>query len=396
MKKYLVLILLLCCVSVMAEERNDGSFVVHMTDNKVDDLKCDIYPAEPKAADIQALFDRGRYVVSIVHSKFGTMVTHKRNTEGIQQSFAVITPWDLKKESKKRLKEGFSLSYYNYLRHYAIYDFRTGISKQEFFEDLDQKKLAKKNKDGLYVTTYASFAAYAQNGHDDVVEQKYDSYTGYADLIEGFKKMAAESWVVGSVSKSYNKYGDRTHYYVIYDKYRDGKGVRQSLGALDTKKELTDYLAQRLKDGYSINRIYCGWANRDYAAEEASANAANDNVFDILSGLMNSVSGLTGKGSSQVSGNTGRDMPVSEGGRSKAKGSNHRCRQCNGSGTCSPTSGSGRKNACHGSGLCGYCNGTGWNKAGGSEAKCTACNGTGKCKKCKGTGKCPACHGSGK
>lgn len=395
MKKYLVLILLLCCVSVMAEERNDGSFVVHMTDNKVDDLKCDIYPTEPNEADIQSLFEQNRYVTSIVHTKFGTMVTHKNNTEGIRQFFAIIAPWDLKKESKKKLKEGFTLSYYNNLRHYALYDFRTNISKQEFFEDLDQKKLAKKNKDGLYVTTYAPYDAYAQNGHENVAEQRYASYTGYGELIKGFKEMAAESWVVGSVSKSYNKYGDRTYYYVIYDKYSDGKGIRQYLGALDTEKELSDHLAQRLKDGYTINRIYCGWENRDYAAEEARANAANYNVFDILSGIMNSVSGMTGTGSTQALGTTDSNISTSKGSRSKAKGSNHRCRQCNGSGTCSPTSGSGRKNACHGSGLCGYCNGTGWNKAGGSEAKCTACNGTGKCKKCKGTGKCPACHGSG-
>ncbi|MDE5989484.1 MAG: hypothetical protein K2H17_08805 [Duncaniella sp.] len=380
----------------MADERNDGSFVIHMTDKKIDDLKCDIYSTEPNEADIQSLFEQNRYVTSIVHSKFGTIVTHKNNTDGIRQFFAIIAPWDLKKESKKKLKEGFTLSYYNNLRHYALYDFRTNISKQEFFEKLDQKKLAKKNKDGLYVTTYASYAAYAQNGHNDVTEQKYATYMGYSELIKGFKKMAAESWVVGSVSKSYNKYGDWTYYYVIYDKYRDGLGARQSLGALDTEKELSDYLAQRLKDGYTINRIYCGWENRDYAAEEARANAANYNVFDILSGIMNSVSGITGTGSTQASGTTDSNISTSKRSASNTKASNHKCRQCNGSGTCSPVSGSGRKNACHGSGLCGYCNGTGWNKAGSSEAKCSACNGTGKCKKCKGSGKCPACHGSGK
>ena len=401
-KLFIFLFLSVFCMAYAQEEHIDGTFVAHMMNTDAEDLKCDIRQGNITESDIQELMDNGRYVLSVTHTKFGTIILHKKNTDSVEQCFAKIPAWNLKKESKKWQKKGFVLDYYNDEQEYAVLKKDPKITEQKFFGSMNNKKLKKLNKKGFYVFA-ASFATYyAQNGHDDIVEQNMVYCRDNKKMYDDFKKMAADSWVVGSVSKFYNRFGNSTSYHVIYNKMRNGYDGMQAISCSDTKEDLAEFLKPRVKEGYNISRIWCGWENRDYAALDARVAAAYDdeyNVFDILTGLTTSVVNL-------ATGNVGTTSVPSSGGEattssgSTANGSSGKttagkCRRCGGSGKCSPTSGGGRKNACHGSGLCGYCNGTGWIKAGASETKCNACNGKGKCKTCNGTGKCPVCHGTG-
>ncbi len=398
MRKLLIVLFLIVFSMSHAQDRADGTFVVHIMNTDAVDLKCDVYPGEVKISEIQDIMNNNRYVMSVAHTKFGTIVVHKKNVDSVQQLYAVIPSWDLEKECKERKKEGYILDYYNDEKNYAIFRKDTKVTQQVFLGSIDQKKLKKQNAKGLYATLYCSYATVAQDGRDDIQEQKYASYIGLGEFLKGFKVMAADSWVVGSVTKSYNKHSNLTFYRVIYDKLRKEYDGREALAALDTKEELIDFLGKHIESGYNINRIWCGWENRDYEADEARAAAYDGNIFNILTGLTNSISGLTGKGNGQSSTNASNNETSTQnsgGNNSKSKAGNGKCKRCQGSGKCSPVSGSGRHNACYGSGLCGYCNGTGWVKAGSSEAKCSACNGKGKCKTCNGTGKCPLCHGTG-
>lgn len=402
MRKLLIFLFLsVFCMAYAQEEHTDGTFVTHLMNTDAEDLKCDIRQGNINVSDIQELMDNGRYVISVTHTKFGTIIVHKKNTDSIEQCFAIFPVWKLKKESKNRQKEGFVLDYYNDEQGYTIFKKDPKITEQKFFGSMDNKKLKKLNKKGFYVFMASFSKYYAQNGHDDIVEQYIDYYSNSKKMFAGFKDMTADSWIVGSITKYYNRYGKYTSYGVIYDKPKNKYDGMEAIACSDTQEDLTEFLKPRVKEGYNIDRIWCGWENRDYAAEDAriAAYDSENNVFDILTGLTTSVINLatgnvgttsvpsSGSGTTTSSGNTGNS--------SSGKTVAGKCKRCGGSGKCSPTSGGGRKNACHGSGLCGYCNGTGWIKAGASETKCNACNGKGKCKTCNGTGKCPVCHGTG-
>lgn len=402
MRKLLIFLFLsVFCMTYAQEEHTDGTFVTHLMNTDAEDLKCDIRQGNINVSDIQELMDNGRYVISVTYTKFGTIIVHKKNTDSIEQCCAIIPVWKLKKESKKKLKEGFVLDYYNKEQKYTIFKKDPKITEQKFFGSMDNKKLKKLNEKGFYVFTISFSNYYAQNGHDDIVEQYIDYYSNSKNMFAGFKDMTANSWIVGSITKYYNRYEKYTSYRVIYNKPKNKYDGMEAIACSNTQEDLTEFLKPRVKEGYNIDRIWCGWENRDYAAEDAriAAYDSENNVFDILTGLTTSVIGLatgnvgttsvpsSGSGTTTSSGNTGNS--------SSGKTVAGKCKRCGGSGKCSPVSGGGRKNACHGSGLCGYCNGTGWIKAGASETKCNACNGKGKCKTCNGTGKCPVCHGTG-
>lgn len=398
MRKLLILLSIFLFTTAGAQkERNDGEFVVHMREVDSEDLKCDIHKKDVAPADIQKLMDEGRYVVSVNRAKFGTIVLHRKNTEGVSQLFDIIPLWDLKKKCKANHKLGFVLDYYNDERRYTIFRKDPKVKTQVVLNKVDKKTLKKQRDKGLYVTLCSYIAAVAQDGRDDIEDQMFASYIRSGEMLEAFRKLPAE-WVVGSVVKSYNEYGDYSFYEVIYDKPKKKYEGEEFMAVADNQDRLVKILKEKVDGKFNINRIWCGWENYDYEARAARIASFDDNIFDVLTGLANTVTGIKNlsKGSAGGGTDTGADAGYTETGTGGAKAKAGKCRRCGGNGKCSPTSGAGRKNACHGSGLCGYCSGTGWIKAGASEARCTACNGKGKCKTCGGSGKCPSCRGTGK
>lgn len=268
-------------------------------------------------------------------------------------------------------------------------------------EGLNQKKVARKNKKGVYVNLGASHERFGHNNMKGVTSQEYRFYLNERQMLNDFKEMASKGYIVGSVEVSYNKYSDSSFYTIIYDKPQKDYKEKHFLGVYETKEGLQEFIKKYVNNKYKITGIWGGWENRNYAREAAFSAAANEeSALDVFLGLGNSVLQLTDaiKSPSSNTSNTYTNSSNSSNSAhsSRAKAQTGKCKYCGGTGTCSPTSSAGRKNACHGSGLCGYCSGTGWIKAGASESRCMACNGNKKCKSCKGSGKCKHCNGTGK
>lgn len=400
--KKLLLTIIVALSSVMAgaqeKEYNDGYFVAYLAETTDKDVKCDVYPKEVTEQDVQKLIDSGRYIESVIYTKDGGMILHKENTSGTKQVYATCKIFELEKLCKLKLKEGYVLNFYNDKRNYAVFDFNGKAKNMKMLQgNINQSKITKLNQKGMFAKLLSYSSAIAYDGLDNIKSQVLDYAITNDMLFEKFKKQP-KSYIISSVVTSFNKYNNETSYRFLSNIYKDNRECNQQIVRSERKADFADFIKDKIMPNYNLVGLWAGWEDLDYKAQEARIAAAdNTNIFDILGGLLNSVSGLTGKGnssdgSSTETGGGGFGGSSSSGGRSV----NGKCRRCNGSGKCSPMSGGGRKNACNGSGLCGYCNGTGWNKAGASESRCTACNGKGKCKTCGGTGKCPVCHGSGK
>lgn len=400
--KKLLLTLVVAIASVVAgaqeKEYNDGYFVANLAETTDKDVKCDVYPAEVTEQDVQKLIDNGRYITSVVYTKDGGMILHKKNTDGIKQIYTTCKIYDIEKLCKNELKEGYVLNFYNDLRGYAIFNFNGKAKNMKVLSgSLSQSKITKLNQKGMFAKILSYSTAIAYDGRDDIKSQVLDFAISNDDLLKKFSS-SPKSYIVNSVVTSFNKHNNETFYRIIYDIYKDNRECSQHIGRFERNANFANFIKDKITPEYNLTGLWGGWENFDYKEQEARIAAADDtNIFDILSGLMNSVSGLTGHGSYSDGGAADTGGGASGYSSPARKGNTAgKCRRCNGSGKCSPMSGSGRKNACNGSGLCGYCSGTGWNKAGASEARCTACNGKGKCKTCGGTGKCPVCHGSGR
>lgn len=399
-KLFLFLFIAMALVRTSAQENeynyDDGFFVAFLSETNDEDIKCDIYPSEISEKDVQKLIDNGRYITSVVYTKNGGMILHKKNTEGVKQIY-LQEKYDIEKICKQQFKKGYVLNYYNAERGYAIFNHNTKAKNMKIISYLNQKKLNKLNEKRMFAKYIRFGFCIAYDGQDEIKEQVCAYANSNDDLLEKFRK-SPKTHFVSSVAKIFSKNLNKTSYEFISDIYKDGRECEQNLGRFESVERFTKYIKENISAKKNLVGLWCGWENYDYKAEEARIAAAdNMNIFDILGGLTNSISGLTGHNNNS----TTESSPMTETSTGTSRGSTRtkttgKCRRCQGSGKCSPTSGSDRKSACHGSGLCGYCNGTGWNKAGASEAKCTACNGKGKCKTCGGTGKCPVCHGSGK
>lgn len=379
--------------------RRDGTALICMSTDVSDGLKFAVYPQEISISDIHNLMENGRYIVSLVTTKFATLVVHKSNTKSVEQCIALIPSYNLEKEAKSMFKQKYILKYYNKQREYAIFEKNTDIKRQLFIKNLyKRKKIIELQKKGLYATLVSFGEAVAQDVNSAVSEQLFCSYNEKShNVLDSVKRKIEEGWMVSSVAKFYNDYGDYTHFNFMFDRVgTEGSPYSQAIFLVETPEEMVSALTDGKASGYNISMTWGGWEDRDYEAERARANEYNPNIFEILTGLTNSISGIINYSNTSNNINTDYDVNTNTGtARQNARPKQNRCILCHGSGKCEPKTASGRKNACYGSGLCGYCSGTGWIKAGSGEAKCTACNGTGKCKKCHGTGKCSLCHGTG-
>lgn len=380
-----------------SQERNDGFFVVHIMETDAQDLKCEIGISNDY---IKSLPDKGRHIISVVPTKFGSIVLHKKSETKIAQKYIRIPSYMLKKEAKKLFAEGYSVEYYNEMSNYGIFSKNPAIVEQKYLGQITEKKIKKYNKKGIYAICGSSTEDIGHNNIYGIAYQERKFYIDQHQFASDFEKMAKLGYIVRNVGTFYNKYGNSTSFTVIYDKPQQDYKGKQAIGIFETKEDFIAFLNKYVKEKCNIKGIWGGWENRDYAAEEArlaKAKSESESGIDILLGLGNSILQLTNgeQSSSEISHDTDYDTN-SKTNPSNSKAKTGKCKYCGGTGNCSAKSSAGRKNACNGSGLCGHCNGTGWIKAGGSEAKCTACNGTGKCKSCNGTGKCSHCHGTGK
>lgn len=377
------------------QERNDGYFIVHLMETNSEDLKCEV---GVNSTYISSLMENGRHVISAVPTKFGTIVLHEKAQPGINQKYIDIPSYNLKKVAKEQFKNGYILENYNDMSDYAIFVKNTNNTKQVFLGQPNQKKIAKQNKKGIYVKLGSKIDATGHNIFEKISTQERKFYVFQKNFVSDFQKMAEAGYILGSATTSYNKYNNKTSFTVIYDKPQTPYTGRQLIGIFETKDKFVAFLKKHVKGNFNIKGIYGGWENRNYAADEALAQASpKESALDILLGLGNSIMQLKSASKSQSnSSDSSNESTSTTNSPNKSKSKVGKCQTCGGTGSCTAKTAAGRKGACSGSGLCGYCNGTGWIKAGASETICTACNGKGKCKTCHGTGKCKKCGGTGK
>ena len=90
MKKLLfTIIVMLASMVANAQEKeyNDGFFIAYLAETNDKDIKCDVYPQEVSEHDVQKLIDNGRYITSIVYTKNGGLILHRKNTDGTKQIY---------------------------------------------------------------------------------------------------------------------------------------------------------------------------------------------------------------------------------------------------------------------------------------------------------------------
>ena len=415
MKKLFVICLLIATATwAFAQQREDDIMIVNMYQGNDVDLKCDILPRgldqyyERKdiVEKIQKMMDSGRYVKSVCHTKYGIVVVHHKNTESVAQKIDCMANFGFnwKKMVNSYFKKGFPLKYYQYDNGFAIFEKNPRITKQSIVklgvlssDEKITKKVQNMNAKGLYLIACDIDCAVAQNGHEGApILQLYKNFSGNDYLLYLVDQLKQQGWVIGSISKNYHQSTSAyakssTTYRILFDKAGNA-GTNEVAGLVKSPEQLKEFLAANMRNGLSIDLAWGGW---DGKTDSSSG-------WDILAGLVSSVSGLANGGkavdtSASTANTSSSSASSSKGSTKKSAGSaSGKCSRCKGSGKCSPTAYGDRKSACHGSKLCGYCDGTGWIKAGAGEATCKACNGTKKCKTCHGTGKCPQCNGTGK
>ena len=382
MKIYLLLILLSVFNNALSQERNDEIMVVQMMETNAVDLKCEIYPYskdyfKEKEFDQQMrdLIANGRYIKSISTTKFGTVVLHEQNTHSIEQQYERIYTT---KEINKKFKNGFAIKYYNKEHRYTLFEKNPKITKQKlekkpWSDKKTAQKLADMNAKGFFLVTMIYDEMIMQDGRDDITEQVYNSCYGSAVLSE-VEKMQEKGYTVGYVNKNYSDYANLDTYEIIFEKPRDGNLRKQCIATIKTQGFFVDFLSQRVTPGYNLNMTWSGWPDIDYEKRNAELSEPDTNIWDVLSGLANTVSGLAGGTTGSNTTMNATNIENTNKTQQKKTVNNPKKEE-----SCSH---------CHGTGICNYCNGDGYNYVAGNPVKCTACTGLiGQCKWCKGSGK---------
>lgn len=316
----------------------DDRIVVSLIEADGVDARCDVFSklhlSNSDSNEIEELIRNGRYIKSITPTKFGILVVSVPNVENIPQMCTTIPAYALKKEVDKKFKEGWSLSYYNNIRDYAIFDRNPAITQQIYTQfkiwKKDAKdKIAKWNAKGFYLTAVIFGNVILQNGHGNNIEQSAASLTCYKrddEFIKGIQKHKDDGWVVSSSVKFYNDHGDYDSYYTIFDKANNESKQEQKIILLGTNNGIDEFRTH-LDSKYKIDRIWGGWKYVDYAAQRAAAAAYKPDWMGIVNGIVTGVSELAGGNSS--SNMTSASAGVMENVNSEATGDTSRKKTSN-------------------------------------------------------------------
>lgn len=299
MRTYILLFFLFVFTfSLNAQERKDGYVVVNLSKSETEDLKCEVIQGFTDG-DIKPLMDDGRYIVAVTPTKFGCLVLHRKNTNSIKQVFDYVPAYNLKKKLKEMFNKGYSLSYYNDQRTFAVFDKNPKITIQEFVKDINDKKIEKYNTKGLYVKVINYNDAVVQDGHNPiggVIIQTYKYFIGSKseiEMLKDFIEYSKRGWKVGSVTSSYNQYGDWNAYNIIYDKNSiEDNSIKELLGIINTQDEMTKFISEYNNRGYSLLKTWCGWEAKAYNAISSYSEENSSSFLDILGGIVDSASKL--------------------------------------------------------------------------------------------------------
>ena len=287
-----------------AQDRRDGTMIIAMSKNCPASQKCEFFHRFVTEEDLQSIINMGRYVESVTYTKFGTFVVYRDNTDAVHQMLEFVPRYDIEKECKKMFKKGYSLKYYNQEQKYAIFDKNPKVTKQSFVEINSSKKnvnekISKLNQKGLYVTIIENTTAVLQNGFDGNIQQMTKTIiVNNGEELQSqheIQSLLSEGWMISSVSKSYNHYGNWSLYRIMFDKLNDTTSDNlQLIGLVEKQEELTKFLQDNNDQEFKIFKTWCGWENRDYAHDAELAASYDTDWSGILGGLSSSLSALAG------------------------------------------------------------------------------------------------------
>lgn len=315
MRHLLTTLFLLCALSYMYAQDNeydDDIVVLSLVESDGADVICNVLSNPENLQDaINGLMKDGRYIKSIVKTRFGILIVHKPNIKNIPQIYTIVPSYEIEKKSKKYFKEKWAISYYNKLEGYALFDRNPDITRQSF-EEIKvwkkefNKKTSKINLRGDYLSLFDIGCFYAQNGYGSNIEQCYKHYIGKPhEIQDSISKVIDEGWLVSSVAKLYNKFGNNNYIHVLFDRPKDPQ-IKQKIILLGTKDGLNEF-TKSIEKGFRIDNAWCGWdginyaTSVDYSIKSESNSSSSTDWLEIIGGITSSASQLFGGNSNSSS-----------------------------------------------------------------------------------------------
>jgi hypothetical protein len=254
---------MLCTLCNAQENKKDGAFVVYTMNTDEVDLKHDIYRDCPNASQIEPIVNNliktGRYIKSIVNTKFGVIVLHESNTNNVEQIYVNVELNKLKAECNRYFKSGYVVDYYNKNGGYALFKKDPKVTKQSVLGSLKQSQLEKLNKDGMFIVVDNYSSVVVQNGRDDIEEQVIGKHPSmYRLLCNSYYAKCADGWTVGAVADDYDSEGDSYQYSVVYNKVKPLYRKNQDMLDILTENKLTEYLNKKGKAQCCLVNIWGG------------------------------------------------------------------------------------------------------------------------------------------
>jgi hypothetical protein len=227
------------------------------------DLKHDVYRDCNNGLQIKPivndLIKNGRYIKSIVNTKFGVIVLHESNANNVEQIYANIELNKLKAECNKYFKSGYVVDYYNKNGGYALFKKDPNITKQLVLKCVSQSQLNKLNSKALFVIVDNYSSVIVQNGHNDIEEQVVSKHPSmYRLLCNSYYAKCADGWIVGSVADNYDYEEDSYQYSVVYNKVKPQYRKNQDMLDILTEDKLSEYLNRKSKAQCRLVNIWGG------------------------------------------------------------------------------------------------------------------------------------------
>lgn len=242
----------LCIISNAQENKKKGTFVVYVMNTDDADIRYDVYRDCHNGTQIKPivndLIKNGRFIKSIVNTKFGVIVLHESNASNIEQIYVDVELNKLKAECNRCFKSGYVVDYYNKNGGYALFRKDPKITKQSVLNCVKQSQLDKLNEKGMFVVVDNYSSVVVQNGHSNIEKQVICKHPSmYWLLCNGFYAKCADGWTVGSVADEYDSEKDSYQYSVVYNKVIPLCRKNQDMVDILTEDKLTEYLNKKGK-----------------------------------------------------------------------------------------------------------------------------------------------------
>lgn len=293
---YVILALFLFDSSLNAQERKDGYVVVNLSKSVPLDVKCDVYKGETPESMINELINKGRYILSIADTNYGTLILHEKNKDSIEQLFYSVPLYMIKNKMKEMFKRGYTISCYIKHRELAFFEKNSKIKEQKILNHYNNKIIEKYNKQGFYLKIIDDSDAILQKGHENVILQMYKHFSGpnsEEEMLNDFIEYRNRGWRIGSIYSNYFSSSNQNSYHIIYDKYaNEDDSPKEIMGIVKSIDDFSQFISNNSNSGYYLSNIWSGLHKAKERPRYSYSEDNTNNLFDILGGIVGGVSKL--------------------------------------------------------------------------------------------------------